>query len=77
MAFPSETLIIRPEIDIGSNLRLLLGDVHAAACGLLMKGLRPLHAFPGFLAIEIYSLISFISIPREGLFVKLILSRFP
>ena len=24
---------------------MLLGDVHAAACGLLMKGLRPLHTF--------------------------------
>ncbi|MBQ7518753.1 MAG: hypothetical protein IJU12_00390 [Clostridia bacterium] len=26
----------------------LLGDVHAAACGLKMKGLRPLHASRGF-----------------------------
>ena len=41
-------LIFRPGIDSGSNLRLLLGDVHAAACGLLMKGLRPFHPFLGF-----------------------------
>ena len=38
MAFPSETLILRPEIDIGSGLRPLLGDVHAAACGLKIEG---------------------------------------
>ena len=34
MAFPSETLILRPEIDSGSGFQPLLGDVHAAACGL-------------------------------------------
>ena len=30
----SKTLIFRAEIDIESNILLLLGDVHAAACGL-------------------------------------------
>ena len=33
MAFPSETLILRPEIDSGSGFQPLLGDVHAVACG--------------------------------------------
>ncbi|MBR0219390.1 MAG: hypothetical protein IJQ33_09330, partial [Clostridia bacterium] len=48
MAFSqAKTLILRPEIDIGSGFQPLLGDVHAAACGLLMKGLRPLHTSPG------------------------------
>ena len=28
-----ETRILQPQIDIGSNILLLLGDVHAAACG--------------------------------------------
>jgi hypothetical protein len=37
----SKALIFRAEIDIGSNLRLLLGDVHAAACGLQSKGRGP------------------------------------
>ncbi len=39
MAFSQvKTLILRAEIDNGSNLRLLLGDVHAAACGLKIEG---------------------------------------
>ena len=43
MAFPqAETLILRPEIDRGSNILLLLGDVHAAACG-LQSGEFPRH----------------------------------
>jgi hypothetical protein len=34
MAFSqAKTLILRPEIDSGSKFHLLLGDVHAAACG--------------------------------------------
>jgi hypothetical protein len=36
-----ETLILRPQIDIGGNILLLLGDVHAAACGLQSKGCGP------------------------------------
>ena len=36
-----ETLILRSQIDIGSNILLLLGDVHAAACGLQSKGCGP------------------------------------
>jgi hypothetical protein len=39
MAFSqAKTLILRPEIDSGSKFHLLLGDVHAAACGLKMNG---------------------------------------
>ncbi len=41
-------LIFRPEIDIGSKFHLLLGDVHAAACGIKSKGLRALRCIPGF-----------------------------
>ena len=33
-----KTLILRPQIDIGSNILLLLGDAHVAACGLQSKG---------------------------------------
>ena len=47
-----ETLILRPQIDIGSNILLLLGDVHAAACGIEIEGLRPFDASRGF----VYSL---------------------
>ena len=43
-----ETLILRPQIDIGSNILLLLGDVHAAACGIEIEGLRPFDASQGF-----------------------------
>ena len=43
-----ETLILRPQIDIGSNILLLLGDVHAAACGIEIEGLRPFDASRGF-----------------------------
>jgi hypothetical protein len=35
-----EALILQ-QIDIGSNILLLLGDVHAAACGLQSKGCGP------------------------------------
>ncbi len=41
-------LILRPEIDSGSKFHLLLGDVHAAACGFQSKGLRALQCIPGF-----------------------------
>ena len=34
----SKALIFRAEIDIGSNILLLLGDVHTVACGLQSKG---------------------------------------
>jgi hypothetical protein len=43
-----ETLIFRAEIDKGSNILLLLGDVHAAACGIEIEGLRPFDASRGF-----------------------------
>ncbi|MBR4333195.1 MAG: hypothetical protein IKP72_11000, partial [Clostridia bacterium] len=43
-----ETRILRPQIDIGSNILLLLGDVHAAACGIEIEGLRPFDASQGF-----------------------------
>ena len=36
----------RPDKQAFGNF--LLGDVHAAACGLKMKGLRPLHASQAF-----------------------------
>ncbi|MBR4332076.1 MAG: hypothetical protein IKP72_05320, partial [Clostridia bacterium] len=36
-----ETHILRSQIDRGSNILLLLGDVHAAACGLQSKGCGP------------------------------------
>ncbi|MBR3105823.1 MAG: hypothetical protein IKH30_01410, partial [Clostridia bacterium] len=36
--FGPKMLILRPEIDIGNNLRLLLGDAHVAACGLKIEG---------------------------------------
>ena len=36
-----KALVLRPEIDMGSGFRPLLGAVHAAACGFLMKGLGP------------------------------------
>ena len=72
MAFSqAKTLILRPEIDIGSNILLPArglparpplktspwagfpgasgpGDVHAAACGLKIEGLRALRCIPGF-----------------------------
>ena len=43
-----ETLIFGAEIDKGSNILLLLGDVHAAACGIEIEGLRPFDASQGF-----------------------------
>ena len=43
-----ETHNLRPQIDIGSNILLLLGDVHAAACGIEIEGLRPFDASQGF-----------------------------
>jgi len=36
-----ETHILRSQIDKGSNILLLLGDVHAAACGLQSKDCGP------------------------------------
>ena len=33
---------------MGSNILLLLGDVHAAACGIEIEGLRPFDASQGF-----------------------------
>ena len=33
-----KTHILRPEIDIGSKFHLLLGGVHAAACGFIIEG---------------------------------------
>ena len=41
-----EMLILRSQIDIGSNILLLLGDVHAAACGLKSKDCGP-SMYPG------------------------------
>ena len=38
---------LRPENDIGSGFQPLLGDVHAAACGLQSKGLRAFRCIPG------------------------------
>ena len=43
-----EMLILRSQIDIGSNILLLLGDVHAAVCGFEIEGLRPFDASWGF-----------------------------
>ena len=36
-----EMHILRSQIDKGSNILLLLGDVHAAACGLQSKDCGP------------------------------------
>ena len=44
-----ETHILRSQIDKGSNILLLLGDVHAAACGLQSKWIVQEEA-PHFLA---------------------------
>ncbi|MGN1250441.1 MAG: hypothetical protein ACI4XW_10235, partial [Candidatus Spyradocola sp.] len=38
---------IYPSIFFLTNRKSLLGGVHAPACGLNMKGLRPLHSSPG------------------------------
>ena len=38
---------ILQQIDSGSNMLLLLGDAHVAACGLQSKGPRPLRCIPG------------------------------
>ena len=38
-------LILRPEIDRGSKFHLLLGDVHAAACGIKIEGAEALEKY--------------------------------
>ena len=42
-----ETLILRPQIDIGSNILLLLGDVHALGCRPASAENGTLYRFPG------------------------------
>ena len=50
-----EAHIIRPQIDIGSNILLLLGDVHALGCRPAFAENHPLDGFPGASASADYN----------------------